>query len=70
MKHKYNGKISGVVKVKCSYAQSTISWRNMTYVQPMTLRDFSSLAADKGQKSASFPCCLGPWKKGHNMPWV
>jgi hypothetical protein len=38
MKHKYFGKISGVVKVKRSYVQSTTSWRYMTYVQPMGLR--------------------------------
>ena len=31
MKHTHYGKISGVVKVKCSYAQSRISWRYTTY---------------------------------------
>jgi hypothetical protein len=62
-KHKYFGKMSGVVTVKCSYAQSTLSCRYMSYVQPMALRDSSSLAADSSQESASFLCCFRPMDK-------
>jgi hypothetical protein len=36
----------------------------VTLPLPMGLRDSSSLAADRGQKSASFPCCFRPMEKG------